>query len=179
MMALFEARGSAVGLGQAFSACDLALPQSGQQVVSRSNGCTVLRLGPRRAFILSEASSEAALGDMLDAAFAAVPDADVVLVSDMFTTLEITGEGALDVLAQGAPLDISEAAFPAGSGTGTELWGTTVVLTRHHSAEPSFQIIVERSYAGFIEDWLIVASGGISTLNPGVMTAPPPSWKPS
>jgi sarcosine oxidase, subunit gamma len=179
MMALFDARGSTAGLVQAFAACGLALPLSAHQVVNQGSGCAVLRLGPRRALIWAEASSETVLGDMLAAAFAVVPDADVALVSDMFIAFDVAGKGALDILAQGAPLDLSEAAFPAGSGTGTELWGTTVVLIRLDAVEPSFSIIVERSYAGFIEDWLMVASGGISTLKPGVMMSPPPRWKPA
>jgi sarcosine oxidase gamma subunit len=69
--------------------------------------------------------------------------------------------------------------MPAGSATGTELWGAAVIIIRSEGPQPGFRIIVDRSHAGFIEDWLTVASGGTSALRPGVMIAPPRSWEPS
>lgn len=179
MLALFEARGTEAGLLAALSASGLELSSDAHHVASQAMGATVLRLGPRRVLIMAEASEEVGLDNALEVAFAAVPDADVALVSDMFTPFDVSGEGTLDILAQGAPLDLSDAAFPAGHGAGTELWGTTVVLIRHDQPVPGFLIIVERSYAGFIEDWLTVAAGGASTLKPGVMISPPPRWKPA
>ncbi|MGL4438037.1 MAG: sarcosine oxidase subunit gamma [Bosea sp. (in: a-proteobacteria)] len=179
MIALFEARGTEAGLSAALSASGLELPSDAHRVASQAMGATVLRLGSRRVLIMAEASSEVALGKALEVAFATVPDADIALVSDMFTAFEVSGAGALDILAQGAPLDLSDTSFPVGHGAGTELWATTVVLIRKDGPEPHFRIIVERSYAGFIEDWLNVASGGKSTLKPGVMISPPPPWKPA
>lgn len=177
MLALFDARGSEAGLLVALAASGFALPASAHQVEAQAMGSTLLRTGPRRVLIMAEASHEAALGNALETVFAAVPEADLALVSDMFAAFDVVGTGAFDVLAQGAPLDLSDAAFPKGTGTGTELWGTSVVLIRLDGPEPHVRIIVERSYAGFIEDWLTVASGGISTLRPGVMNSPPPPWK--
>lgn len=179
MLALFEARGTEAGLVAALSASGLAVPRAAHRVASQAMGATVLGLGPRRVLIMAEASGEVALGKILEAAFATVPDADCALVSDMFAAFDVRGAGTIDILAQGAPLDLSDAAFPAGSGTATELWGTTAVLIRKDGPKPHFRIIVECSYAGFVEDWLTVASGGTSRLKPGVMTSPPPPWKPA
>lgn len=179
MLALFEARGSEAGLGAALAAAGLDLPSRMQPVIRHPSATTVIRLGPSRLLIICEASGEAMLGAELLAAFDTMPDADVALVSDMFEAFDVSGQGAEDILSQGAPLDLSITGFPVGHAAATELWGTTAMLIRRDGEVPCFRIIVERSYAGFIEDWLIVASGGTSASRPGVMIAPPPSWKPA
>ncbi len=179
MLAMFEARGRETGLAAGLAASRLPLPAAGGMLAVQPDGCSVLRAGPRRVVIMADMTMEAELGSALTRGFAACPDADVALVSDMFSVFDLTGPGAGDVLAQGAPLDLSEAAFPAGHGSGTELWGTTVILIRIAEPEPRFRIVVERSFAGFIEDWLAVASGNAPLRRPGVMAAPPPSWQPS
>ncbi|MCA3622921.1 MAG: hypothetical protein IOC52_01955 [Methylobacterium sp.] len=179
MLALFEARGSEAGLLAALVASGLNLPPAAKSVAGQPTRPAVLRLGPRRVLIMGEAREEAALGEALDGAFAKVPGADFALVSDMFAAFDLSGKGCADILAQGSALDLSEAAMPAGSATGTELWGTAVIIIRSEGPQPGFRIIVDRSHAGFIEDWLTVASGGTSALKPGVMIAPPRSWKPS
>lgn len=179
MSALFEARGTEAGLAAGLGAAGLSLPDGFNRIKIQPKGGWVLCLGPRRTVIFADMAHETALDVLLKSSFATVPDADVALVSDMFTGFEVSGEGADAVLAQGAPLDISDAAFPEGTGAGTELWGATVMLLRFADTQPGFHILVERSFADYLEHWLIVASGGVSSLVPGVMASPPPSWKPA
>lgn len=178
-LAVFEARGRDAGLSAGLATAGLTMPEAAGMMLRQPDGAEVLRLGPRRVLVLADGELEAQLGPALARGFSQVPDADVALVSDMVCVFDLGGVGAEDILAQGAPLDLSKRAFPEGTGTGTELWGATVILIRRAGRSPGFRIIVERSFAGFIEDWLAVASGEASTLRPGVMAAPPPSWKPS
>jgi sarcosine oxidase, subunit gamma len=179
MLAMFDARGREAGLAAGLAAAGLPFPACAGMRAVLPDGCSVLRAGPRRVVIMADIAMEAELGRALARGFAACPDADVTLVSDMFSVFDLTGPGAADVLAQGAPLDLSEAAVPAGRGIGTELWGTTVILIPIKGTETGFRIVVERSFAGYIEDWLAVASGSGPTRRPGVMASPPPSWQPS
>jgi heterotetrameric sarcosine oxidase gamma subunit len=123
--------------------------------------------------IRAELESEAALGRKLEAAFAFVPDADVAPVSDMHSAFRIAGPGAEEVLRQGAPLNLSLGAFPENCVAATEIWAVTAIISRDQSTEPSFTMLVDNSFAGYIADWLSVANGGSPAASPGVMTNPP------
>jgi heterotetrameric sarcosine oxidase gamma subunit len=178
MQAVFEARGSALALDAALRRAGMALPDRLHRSANAPEGARCFRLGPRRAIVLAPPAAENALDRRLSQAFVQEPEADYALVSDMLMTFWLTGAGAEDVLRQGAPLDLAAEVFPPGFGTGTELWGTTVILIREAAPDHSFLIIVERSFAGYIEDWLEVAAGGTSTQKPATMLRPPTSWQP-
>jgi sarcosine oxidase, subunit gamma len=178
LQAAFDCRGREAGLADGLRRAGIAMPASRNRLEAGAPGIEVIRLGPGRVTVLASAESEAALDARLTEAFAAVDTADFALVSDMFVTFELSGRGGEDVLRQGAPLDLSLAAFPPGAATGTELWTIGIMLIRQPDRPLTFRIIVERSFAGYIEDWLTVATGGESVLRPGVMIAPPPSLRP-
>ncbi|HRJ69954.1 MAG TPA: sarcosine oxidase subunit gamma family protein [Beijerinckiaceae bacterium] len=173
MCALFEARGAEQGLRAALDAAGFAWPAHSGVIVDGLHGSAILRFGPARVLIRADLSREAALADRLEPAFATVGDADVARVSDMYAVFQVAGSSAEDVLRQGAPLDLSADRLPQGSVVATELWAITAFISRDRTAEASFTLMVERSYAGYVADWLAVANGGKPAASPGVMTNPP------
>lgn len=178
MLALFEARGREPALAAAIAAAGLDWPASRNRLGPDRNGASVVRFGPARALAIAPIEREAALGEALARAFDGQKEADVALVSDMHAVFRVSGPGALDVLRQGAPLDLSPAAFPPGAVAGTELWSVTVLILRGPEPEPAFTLLVDNSLAGYVEDWLAVASGAPSAARPGVMSHPPRSLNP-
>lgn len=178
MLALFEARGREPALAAAIAEAGLAWPAERNRFSPDRDGVGVVRIGPARALVIAPIEREKALEGGLTRAFAAQKEADVALVSDMQAVFSVSGPGALDVLRQGAPLDLSPAAFPPGAVAGTELWSVTALILRGQEREPAFTLLVDNSLAGYVEDWLAVASGAPSTARPGVMSHPPRSLTP-
>jgi heterotetrameric sarcosine oxidase gamma subunit len=178
MQALFDIRGSEAGMAAGLANAGLEVPVARNVVQRDIAGLQIIRLGPKRFVVLALPEAESEFNLRLEAAFVSVVDADFALVSDMFVTFELSGPGSEDVLRQGAPLDLSSQRFPADMATGTELWTTSVILIRASVDPACFRIIVERSYAGYIENWLTTATGQTSDLLPGVMIAPPASLRP-
>ena len=179
MLAVFEARGREADLAAAMQKSGLKLPPTLNRAEDSKSRCRILRLGPRRALVLADADFELRLDGRLAQGFATAAAADYALVSDMLVAFQIKGSGSEDVLRQGAPLDLSIERFPPGSCAATDLWSASVIVIREAGEAPQFTLLVERSYAGYIEDWLTVASGGSSTLRPGTMISPPASFQPS
>jgi sarcosine oxidase subunit gamma len=177
-LALFEARGEEAALAGAFERCGFAWPARFNRLEAGWDGAETVRIGPRRVLLIGPAADEATMGRLLEAAFADVPEADWALVTDMHAAWSVRGPGAEAVLRQGAPLDLSPSAFPVGAVAGTELWGATAILIARPAPGPNFTLLVETSFAGYIEDWLAVASGRPSQLKPGVMSRPPRQLKP-
>jgi len=175
-IALHEARGREAALRRALLAAGLPWPERINRR-AEADGRAVVRLGPTRVLILCALADETAMTDRLETAFAAEPEADVAVATDMHVGFAISGAGAEDVLRQGAPLDLDRTVFPAGMATGTDLFGVGVILGR--TAEDGFQLFVERSFADYVEGWLATAAGLPSTLRPGVMVRPPARIVPS
>ncbi len=178
MQAIFDIRGGEPAMAAGLAGAGITLPAARNTIQRDTAGLQVMRVGPRRAVVLAPLEAEPGLCRRLEAAFGHLADADCALVSDMFVSFELSGPGSEDVLRQGAPLDLSSQRFPADMATGTELWAVSVVLIRSFLDLTCFHIIVERSFAGYIEDWLTTATGGQSNLRPGVMISPPASLRP-
>lgn len=79
-----------------------------------------------------------------------------VVVSDARAVLDLSGRGVAEVLAKGAPVDLSPAAFPVGAARRTHLGGIAVVFWRR--AEEDWQIAAFRSFGRHLHDWLVEAS---------------------
>lgn len=77
-------------------------------------------------------------------------------VSDARAVIAISGEAVPEVLAKGAPVDLSETAFPIGTARRTHLAGIAVAFWR--KTETEWEIVCFRSYARHLFDWLIAAS---------------------
>jgi heterotetrameric sarcosine oxidase gamma subunit len=176
-LALFEARGRAEALEPALRMAGLPWPAR-FNALAMEEGVEVARIGPKRVLILAPAEQEADLLTRLEQAFSATFAADFVMLSDSFAAFSIEGSDAEPILRQGAPLNLSSPVFPPGAIAGTELWAITALIARSPSQEGAFRVLVEASYAGYIETWLACANGLTSPHRPGTMVRPPASLKP-
>ena len=79
-----------------------------------------------------------------------------VNVSDARAVIALAGGGVAEVLAKGAPLDLSEPAFPVGTARQTHIGGVAVGFWR--KAEHEWEIICLRSFAHYLFDWLVESS---------------------
>ncbi len=79
-----------------------------------------------------------------------------VNVSDARAVITLAGAGVAEVLAKGAPVDLSEAAFPAGTARRTHIAGVAVGFWRKEDHE--WEIVCFRSFARYLFDWLVESS---------------------
>jgi len=77
-------------------------------------------------------------------------------VSDARAVIALSGVGVAEVLAKGAPVDLSAAAFPAGAARRTQIGGVAVGFWR--KAEHEWEIVCLRSFARYLFDWLVESS---------------------
>ena len=77
-------------------------------------------------------------------------------VSDAYIVLSIEGDGIIDILAQGCPLDFDLSAFPIGTYASSVLARCAVLLIRRAAG---FDLLVDRTYADYIRQWLHAAAG--------------------
>ena len=69
--------------------------------------------------------------------------------------LELTGEGAADVLARGCALDLHPSVFPPGRAAQTLVARAQVILYR--TDEDVYRLLVRPSYAGYLRAWFLDA----------------------
>lgn len=74
-------------------------------------------------------------------------------VSDLRAVFELRGSHARDVLQKGCAVDLHPRAFASSSCVTTAL-GRVRVTLRQVEDTPAFEILVERSYAAYLRDWL-------------------------
>ncbi|MEM9013191.1 MAG: sarcosine oxidase subunit gamma family protein [Pseudomonadota bacterium] len=79
-------------------------------------------------------------------------------VSDARATFAITGAGAREVLAKGAPVDLAPGIFAPGEIRRTRLGQVAAAFWMTAEAPERFELVVFRSVAGFVEDWLQTAA---------------------
>ena len=77
-------------------------------------------------------------------------------ISDARAVITLSGAGVAEVLAKGAPLDLSASAFPTGTARRTHIGGVAVGFWR--KAENEWEIVCFRSFARHLFDWLVAAS---------------------
>jgi sarcosine oxidase subunit gamma len=112
-------------------------------------------LGPDEWLLLAEGEEPAPLVETLETALAGRPHS-LVDVSQRQIGVEAAGPLAARALSAGCPLDLSEAAFPAGMATRTMLAKSEIVLWRR---EPTrFHVEVWRSFADYAASFLIEAA---------------------
>jgi sarcosine oxidase subunit gamma len=110
------------------------------------DGHTVLWLGPDEWLVLGGVEAD------YPAAAAAVD------VSANRVVLELAGDDAAEVLAQGCSLDLHRAAFPPGGCAQTLLARAQVILLR---GEEAFAILLRPSFERYLRAWLEDAIGGL------------------
>jgi sarcosine oxidase, subunit gamma len=115
-----------------------------------------MRLGPDE-WLLSGTEGEAAqIAVDVGAALAGLHHG-LVDVGHHYVALSVSGPRAADVVNSGCPLDLSPAAFPAGSATRTLLGKAEVVLAKTDDV-PAFEVACGRSFAAYVHDFLLEAA---------------------
>ena len=115
----------------------------------------LLWLGPDERLIISWQESAASLGARLARALVGQAHS-LVDVTHRQLSLGIAGRGIEELLACGCPLDLDASQFPVDRCTRTLFGKTEIVLWRRGEAE--FHLEVWRSYADYLERWLIEAA---------------------
>ena len=77
-------------------------------------------------------------------------------VSDARTVLRLEGAKVAEVLAKGAPVDLSPGAFPVGMARRSHIGGIAVAFWRR--TEEEWEIVCLRSFARHLFDWLAQTS---------------------
>ena len=119
----------------------------------RSNEATAYWLGPNDWLLLDPAQeTDRIAGALREAAGGAT--SVVTNVTDAWSIIEISGEGAVSRLAQGCSVDLHDSVFPAGRYALTRLQHLSVIIHRLDDT-PRFRILVDRSVAQYLRDWLV------------------------
>lgn len=126
------------------------LPLEANTVVEGGR-CTTVWLGPDEWYVVTPAGAERELVAGLEEALAgrhfAVND-----VTGYYTTIDLTGPRARDVLEKGCTLDLHPRAFGAGQCAQT-LLSHAGILVRPRD-DGAFQLVVRRSFADYVFAWL-------------------------
>ena len=124
--------------------------------VAGSGELAALWLGPDEWLVLTPPGQEAghaeALRDALGDLFASVTD-----VTGGQTVINLRGVAVRDVLAKGCTLDLHPWAFGPGRCAQT-LVAKAMVTVRQVDDSPSFDLIVRRSFADYLAQWLADAA---------------------
>jgi len=145
---LAAADAGALSAAQTALACKLPLTPN----KSVAAGARVaMWLGPDQWLILLPAADAAALARELAGHAASVVD-----VSDLRAVFELAGPRARDVLRKGCAIDLHPRVFGPGDCALTALARVRVALCQVDE-RPGYRILIERSYAVYLWDWLIDA----------------------
>lgn len=135
------------------AATGLALPETRGVVVGE--GHAVAWMSPDELLVLCDAEEVAdkvaAIGQALTGTHHLVVD-----VSDARAHFRLTGAGAREVLAKGAPVDLSKAAFGPGQIRRTRLGQVAVAFWM--SDEDQFDLVCFCSVNAFVFKWLSTAA---------------------
>lgn len=84
----------------------------------------------------------------------------IVDVSDAFVALQVRGPKACELLSRGTGLDVSSASFTRGRATRIRF--TDLAVFMRLADTDCFELIVERSAAAWLADWLRVEASTLS-----------------
>ncbi|MDQ6709038.1 MAG: sarcosine oxidase subunit gamma [Candidatus Dormibacteraeota bacterium] len=118
-----------------------------------------LWLGPDEWVIVAPPDQQRAIEAPLRSALGHHPGS-IVDVSANRTVIEVSGSSARDLLANGCSIDLHPRAFGPGRCAQTLLAKAQVII--HRTADtPAFLIYVRASFATYLADWLLDATGGL------------------
>ncbi len=146
-------RGNTADLAPVAAAWGAALPER-LLTLAADGARTALRLGPDEWFLVGNADG-AALARAASGIAGSLVD-----VGDRSIGLELAGPAATMILNAGNPLDLSDAAFPAGSATRT-VFGKAEILLWRPTVQPVWRIEVWRSFADYLTRYLTQAVAGL------------------
>jgi sarcosine oxidase subunit gamma len=136
----------------------LPLPILPNRFVS-AGGRHCLWQGPDEWLIIDADNEPDNLACSLDAALADIHHA-VTDVSGNRVTLRLSGNGAIELLSAGCSLDLGIDALPRGTVVQTILARTPVTIMRLDDV-PTFDLLVRRSLAQYLQAWLVNAAGSV------------------
>jgi len=116
---------------------------------------TLLWLGPDEWLLASETQEGADLVVRLRTAFKGIAAAATDL-SDARVVFCVAGIRARDVLSKGCPIDLHPRAFGQGR-CAQSLLAKASVIVHQRGPEPTFDLYVARSFAEYVEAWLLEA----------------------
>ena len=131
----------------------------------RSGELTTMWLGPDEFLVVAPADPT----DVRATGFATALESDlrravagengaVVDVSAHRTTIELSGDRVLDVLAKGCSLDLHPNVFTVGRCEQVLLGRAPVLLLARGGDSPAYLLLVRSSFATYVADWLLDAS---------------------
>jgi sarcosine oxidase subunit gamma len=150
-------------------AAALFLPAApAQRRIETADGRSLAWMSPDEWLLQAPRADLPALADAARAALGERPHL-VLDVSDARALFRIEGPGARDVLAKGAPVDLSRAAFGPGDFRRTRLGQVACAfwMTGTAGDGEAFELVCFRSVAGHVFEWLC-ESAEAETL-PGVL----------
>jgi len=112
----------------------------------------VLWLGPDEWLVITPEGREGAIAQALRQAAGDRFAAAIELGSGQ-TVIELRGARAREVIAKGCPLDLHPRAFGPGRCAQSRLARTLVTIAQIDAA-PTFELIVRRSFADYLWQWL-------------------------
>jgi sarcosine oxidase subunit gamma len=116
----------------------------------------VLWLGPDEWLIVTPEGSEGRVANQLQQA-SGEGFATVLELGSGQTVIELSGPRAREVIAKGCPLDLHPRVFGPGRCAQSRLARTLVTLLQVDQT-PTFELIVRRSFADYLWQWLLDAS---------------------
>lgn len=149
--------GAGVTGGQA-AGFDLAQPINALRETGSGDGAARLsaRLGPDEWLLIAGGDTDDA--DALARQLAAdlgTRTHTIVDISHRNVAIEVAGDAAADVLNTGCPLDLGDAAFPAGTATRTLYGKAEIILMRIGAAQqPTFRVECWRSFGRYLDGYL-------------------------
>ena len=105
--------------------------------------------GPDEWFVIAAAGRAGAIEQALRASLAGLHHA-VTDVGSGYNVLRLSGRPVREVLAQGCPLDLHPRAFGVGRSAGSHFFKTSVLLWQTDAA-PHFELLVRRSFIGYVQ----------------------------
>jgi sarcosine oxidase, subunit gamma len=136
----------------------IPLPLTPNRVAMTGN-VRVLWLGPDEWLVITEGDAPDLLPRLERAAITRC--AVVTDLSSSRAIIEIGGAGARDLFAAGCGLDLHPRVFVPAQCAQTLLARVPVILDQLDDA-PRYHVLVRRSYARWLVDWMIDAAEGLS-----------------
>jgi sarcosine oxidase subunit gamma len=124
---------------------------------SAAGDVRILWMGPDEWLVIGPTEVRARLRDRLEDALAG-EHATVVDVSAHRTVIEVAGSDAREVLMKGCAVDLHPRTFGPGRCAQTALARAQVVLLAR-TPEPAYWVFVRASFAEYLAEWLLDASG--------------------
>ncbi|MHA3913814.1 sarcosine oxidase subunit gamma [Halovulum sp. GXIMD14793] len=130
-----------------------ALPD--ERCVTTGDAGAVIWMSPDEFLLLLEPGKASVAANKLQTALSGTHHL-VADVTDARVTFALTGPGVREVLAKGAPVDLSPDAFTQGMVRRTRLGQIAAAFWM--TGEDAFELVASRSVADFAETWLMTAA---------------------